>query len=71
VGGLEATAEEDPREERDRDPEPERLRRDHRRAARRPGIPTLILFACGRELDWRVGAAPKAALRQWLQARAA
>jgi len=35
------------------------------------GIPTMILFARGRELDRQVGAAPKAALRQWLQARAA
>lgn len=35
------------------------------------GIPTMILFARGRELDRLVGAAPKPALRQWLEARAA
>jgi len=35
------------------------------------GIPTLVLFASGRESDRLVGAAPKGALRNWLVARAA
>lgn len=34
-------------------------------------IPTLVLFQAGRELDRVAGAAPKGALKQWLQARAA
>lgn len=32
------------------------------------GIPTLILFANGREVDRKVGALPKAALSTWLLA---
>jgi thioredoxin len=35
------------------------------------GIPTMVLFQAGKELDRVVGAAPKAALRQWLLGRAA
>lgn len=35
------------------------------------GIPTLVLFAAGRETDRTVGAAPKSTLRQWLTSRAA
>lgn len=35
------------------------------------GIPTMILFAGGQEVDRVAGAAPKAALRQWLESRAA
>ena len=35
------------------------------------GIPTMILYRNGKELDRFVGAAPKAALKQWLLARAA
>jgi len=35
------------------------------------GIPTLVLFAAGRETDRTVGAVPKSALRQWLSSRAA
>jgi thioredoxin 1 len=35
------------------------------------GIPTMVLFKGGEELDRVVGAAPKAALRQWLLGRAA
>jgi thioredoxin 1 len=35
------------------------------------GIPTMVLFKGGKELDRVVGAAPKAALRQWLLGRAA
>jgi len=34
-------------------------------------IPTMILFANGKELDRVAGAAPKGALKQWLQSRAA
>lgn len=34
-------------------------------------IPTMILFAGGKELDRVAGAAPKGALKQWLQSRAA
>jgi len=34
-------------------------------------IPTLVLFQNGRELDRVAGAAPKGALKQWLEARAA
>ena len=40
-------------------------------AHRVSGIPTLILFSAGREIDRIVGAAPKAALREWLLARSA
>ncbi len=35
------------------------------------GIPTMILFAGGQEIDRVAGAAPKPALKQWLQGRAA
>ena len=35
------------------------------------GIPTMVLFRSGQELDRFVGAAPKAALKQWLLGRAA
>lgn len=35
------------------------------------GIPTLILFCGGREIDRVVGAPSRAALRQWLLASAA
>jgi thioredoxin 1 len=35
------------------------------------GIPTLILFKLGREIDRIVGAAPKARMRQWLLGAAA
>ena len=35
------------------------------------GIPTLILFKEGREIDRLVGAAPKARMREWLLGRAA
>lgn len=35
------------------------------------GIPTMILFRGGQELDRMVGAAPKATMRQWLLGRAA
>jgi thioredoxin 1 len=35
------------------------------------GIPTLILFRGGQVVDRLVGAAPKGALRQWLESRAA
>lgn len=35
------------------------------------GIPTLILFKEGREIDRLVGAAPKARMRDWLIGRAA
>lgn len=35
------------------------------------GIPTMILFKDGKEIDRVVGAAPKAALKQWLLGRAA
>jgi thioredoxin len=31
------------------------------------GIPTMILFANGREIDRQVGAAPKSQLRSWLE----
>ncbi len=34
------------------------------------GIPTLVLFRAGREVDRFVGAAPKAMLKQWLLERA-
>jgi len=34
-------------------------------------IPTLVLFQGGREVDRVSGAAPKGALKQWLEARAA
>jgi thioredoxin 1 len=40
-------------------------------AHRVSGIPTLILFEEGREIDRVVGAAPKAALKEWLSARRA
>jgi thioredoxin 1 len=32
------------------------------------GIPTMILFKNGEELDRKVGAAPKAGLKSWLEA---
>jgi len=35
------------------------------------GIPTLVLFADGKETGRTVGALPKAALRRWLEERAA
>ncbi len=35
------------------------------------GIPTLILFRGGKPVDRLVGAAPKGALRHWLETRAA
>jgi thioredoxin 1 len=35
------------------------------------GIPTLILFKEGREIDRIVGAAPKARMKEWLIGRAA
>lgn len=35
------------------------------------GIPTMILFKEGKEVDRLVGAAPKSTLRQWLLGRAA
>lgn len=35
------------------------------------GIPTMILFRGGQEIDRMVGAAPKATMRQWLLGRAA
>lgn len=35
------------------------------------GIPTMILYRAGKELDRFVGAAPKATLKQWLLGRAA
>src|SRR5690606_17782301 len=35
------------------------------------GIPTLILFKEGREIDRIVGAAPKARMKEWLLGRAA
>lgn len=40
-------------------------------AHRVSGIPTLILFSEGREVDRLVGAMPKAALQEWLAARSA
>jgi thioredoxin 1 len=33
------------------------------------GVPTLILFRDGKELDRQVGAAPKAAIKAWLDER--
>ena len=35
------------------------------------GIPTMILFRAGQEVDRQVGAVPKPALRRWLLDRAA